>query len=299
MSEFEVGCGELSENKFEIEDLCSIQKKLNPYTKNYKRIFARRQIIIEYFLDLHNKLNTQYKTLHLAISSFDNFMSILDEAQSEVLNPVEITKISLVSFYVAYKYQESLTLTIDMIQKHFIKNSCEFEKEEFIRLETLFLKTISFKLYYVNLHSFHESFYDYLLVDEIYRPDEEFGYKNFITDLMELNERVLTIITSLKEIMFVSNNCENFGSLKISELAVVSIKISILFFDSRLEVKQKKLKKINMKLTEFFSISHSENLNLNRCALNLFFYIKDMMKKEDRKIYRGLREISRNHNLEL
>jgi len=299
MSDLEVECGDYTDNIYEIQDLCANQHKLDPYTKNYIRIFARRHIIIEYFLDLHFKLNTQYKTLHLAISSFDKFMSIIDESQNEVLNPVEITKISLVAFYVSYKYQEMFTLTIEMLQKYFIKNSCDFEKEEFIRLESLFLKTINFKFYYVNMHSFHECFYDYLLLQEIYRPDENCEFKIFINDLMELNARVLTVIISLKDFMFVNDTRENFDSLKISQLAVVSLKISILFFDSRLEEKQKKLKKMNMKMTEFFSISHSENLNLNRSALNLFFYIKDMMKKDDRKIYRGLKEICRNYNLDL
>jgi hypothetical protein len=291
---------DFSSIRSEFSELYETQNKLTSFVKNYKKIFNRRHHIIEYYLDLHIKLKTSIKTLHMAISLFDNFMVNLDSNtdEGESLDLIQITKISLTGFYVAYKFEEPYQLTIDTVQKYFIRNSSIFTKEEFIDLEKLFLKTLKFHLLYINIFSFHECFYDFLYHKFLKTEDiENIVYKNMIKQIIRVNEQIITVVTNFKEIMFKYEDNESYDTLKLSDLAVVSLKISIFFFDSNYEKKKKKLKNFNEIVNEFFMIDQLNNLKLNRNAFNLFSLIRDLMKDEDKKIFRCLKEILVELNL--
>ena len=290
---------DISCKRSEFDELSENQNKLSSYIRIYNKIFNRRHLIIEYFVDLHQKLKTSTRTLHLAITLFDNFMVILDSNSEnrESIDLIQIPKFSLIAFYVAYKFEEPYKLTIDSIQKFFIRNSSIFTKEEFIKLEKFFLKTLNFRLQFINIFSFHECFYEFL--SENFLNSEEIennGYNKLIKDIMRLSDHVIIVISNFKEITFTYHYKEN-DSLQMSELAVVSLKISIFFFDSKKEIKKKKLKKFNKVINEFFMIDQLNNLKLNRNAFNLFSLIKDLMKDEDRKFFSCLRENLREMNL--
>jgi len=302
MSSCPANCEEMdfSYKRSELIELSENQNKLSSYIRLYKKIFNRRNLIIEYFVDLHQKLKTSTRTLYLAITLFDNFMVLIDSNSGEnreSIDLIQIPKFSLIAFYVAYKFEEPYKLTIDSIQKYFIRNSSIFTKEEIIKLEKNFLKTLKFHLQFINIFSFHECFYGFLYENFLdYEEIEKNCFNKFIKDIMTLSDQIITVISNFKEIMFTNHIKEN-DSLQLSELAVVSLKISIFFFDSINEIKKKKLKKFNDIINEFFMIDQLNNLKLNRNAFNLFSLIKDLMKDEDKKIFSCLRKILRELNL--
>jgi hypothetical protein len=324
----------IAETKKNLEILHNSEDKLKEFSSLNKEIFYSRHNIIEWYLQIKEKLNLSEKTLHRAMTIFDEYVSIMNNKYSITINLNDLQKISFVCFYISFKLEEPYSMSIEYIQKNVLNET--FTVEELKKLEYTILKTLKFKLNRVNIYSFFESFSEFIfLLMKDYKGNQEKDMQNsannsahidkklMMKNMFEINSQVMIIISTINNVLFdyensssnkkiiihyflillglvYGNNLKsNSNDTKISELAVISLKVSLLFYKTKLNSNSDSncnfgewFRTMDRIVNNHFNIilKNSEKIeNINRQAIQLYNFINQIIDKEDKLFFRKLK----------
>jgi hypothetical protein len=239
-----------------IDDLYRNQVKVEPYSEH-------RQFIMGWLSMLTQKLDACFMTLTRSVKIYDCYLSKLKNADK--LDKVELQKISFVCFFITFKLEESVLLSLDFIQQNIFNEATNFifPIQEIINIERDIIKKLQFRLSLVNVNSFIEVFSEYYL-----SKDDNIDFlENFTDTSQQICNALFTI-------------CQNdqFTKLEDSELCLVILKSTNIFLNKD----NKKLKiDVDRKINNLYLFSKSDKIEfINRHSRDL----SSLLQKEEKRL---------------
>jgi hypothetical protein len=140
--------------KGEVDFLAILKKRdktLDLESSLFEHFFTSdmRAKIIDWIFGVSQSVKASVKTFHLSVKVLDTFL-----CRSCKLSPVELYKVSVACFVLAFKFEESKSLSLDVVSQQMTKGFMDcFEIQ---RLEWKVLDVIGFELFVPTLFDFIE-----------------------------------------------------------------------------------------------------------------------------------------------
>jgi hypothetical protein len=141
--------------------LVETQESIKQSTNN-QEISSIRGNIIDWLLEISDKIKAlNQETLFKAIFLFDSYLSKINVDLVDI-DAKKLHFISVVCFFISYKFQETSVMNLDFVQNKLLSN--QYEKSEIVALETDILIKLNFQINFPTVNSFLEIFIELLLL---------------------------------------------------------------------------------------------------------------------------------------
>ena len=132
-----------------LSNLINSQERISSYTSLQRSLLPIRGNIIDWLLDVTDRMKVAQETFFKAIILFDKYISKLTH---EITNPPQIHFIAVICFFIAYKFEETSVMILDFVITKLLHS--KYSKKEIVTQETQILITLNFRLNFPSLNTF-------------------------------------------------------------------------------------------------------------------------------------------------